>query len=66
MFYDPAEHPVAETIADLICVYVNSLIFSFLFTCIFQLNCSFVEHFVLAYFATMYVFTMKWWLSIDL
>lgn len=66
MFYDPAEHPVAETIADLICVYVDNLIFSFLFTCIFQLNCNFVEHLVVAYFATIYIFTMKWWLSIDL
>lgn len=66
MFYDPAEHPVAETIADLICVYVDSFIFSFLFTFIFQLNCNFVEHLAVAYFAAMYVFTMKWWLSIDL
>ena len=64
--YDPTEHPVAETIADAIIVYVNSLLSAIVFINIFQLEVSLSEYFVIAYFATMYVFVMKWWLSIGL
>lgn len=66
MLYDPVEHPVAETVADLIVTYVNSLMSTVLFVNIFQLQVSTSEYFAVAYFATMYIFTMKWWLSIDL
>lgn len=66
MFYDPTEHPVAETIADLISTYINSLVYTVIFVSVFQLQLSVSEYFVVAYFAAMYVFTMKWWLSIDL
>jgi len=66
MLYDPFEHPVAETIADLIVTYIDSLLFTVVFVNMFQLQVSVSEYFAVAYFATMYIFTMKWWLSIDL